>query len=506
MGGCLSTEKVKNTSDSSGSKHNLEGSDPYASSYLCNEIPDPAPRQQTRVSTHDISTYLPAYSLKLIPGTDQMTDKSSTKPDLEELPIQGQRILEHWRRAQQVNYYGHKGAWSDSIHRHGHIWLDSAYVLHPVTRTAILLAAAEKLIVGMAMKCNMTFFFTNYPNVGSDELSDGARRTLTALIAVFNSSTFLNACNLIKQKSVDLAGEKMLEFVQTATNFEEEDDARQKLIKLLRYTRQRMQRYWYGWNIKELNVKILHLYFKMAQEESEKQPLLFNNTAFIYRREIGNYKRLLKTDEPYEITCTLLLATPITPSEVEAIQKCQIEGADGIVEKEKWATEGKSSLSWLRKGTHENHSSSGEPKSIAQELEKQGHPFCITSIVFDDYLGEQAREGYLQVDNFRNGMPDDINDVTFASQAIYVRKLFSPIWTFKCANSHDPHVDDWPELQGKNKYNEEDIVSDDKNILLPCPEDVRAFVFVIEDEDTKDDEDNAKILERLRREAGFSTT
>jgi hypothetical protein len=31
-------------------------------------------------------------------------------------------------------------------------------------------------------------------------------------------------------------------------------------------------------------------------------------------------------------------------------------------------------------------------------------------------------------------------------------------------------------------------------------------VFGIEDEDTKDDEDNAKILERLRREAGFSTT
>ncbi|KAF2752625.1 hypothetical protein EJ05DRAFT_270675 [Pseudovirgaria hyperparasitica] len=448
-----------------------------------------------RATTWDISTYDP-------PPYTPTPNTTSNQPNTEwdALPLPVQRMLSLWRQADRLTFHGHSGAWEAYIHRHQHIWIDSAHMLDPLTQKAILLYAAMPLQIGKARKCNMTFFFTTYPNVDSPELDAKSRSTLLALLEVFNCSSFRAAKDAIKVQKLHLENEK---------------DAEQKLVKLLRYTRQQMSKYWYGWELEELDFDIFKQLYKIAIAESEKQPKLRNNNVHTYRREIGNYRRLMnKPEDSYDITCTFLLATPLTPKEVEVIQKLQDAGAELVkqrqAQKEKDAKAAKESRllrPFVKRATNDNLDSSKaeEPEeSIAQELEKQGHPFCIEAIVFDDFLGEQAKNCYRQVDNSLSGTRWDINDATFGSQTSFVRFLFHESWIFKTTTSHDPRVDDWPELRRTQKYNDLPMVDDDNTpIQVPSIKLVRKYVFDIVDDAPKDGRSNAQILADLRRKAGI---
>lgn len=451
-----------------------------------------------KAPTFDISEYeLPAYTLQ--PETSPAQQRAYRWKNLP-AHVQNQLIL--WRKAHELRNFGHNGAFEAYISRHEHIWLDSAHNLHPITRTAILLYAAMPLLIGKAKQCNMTFFFTTYPNINSPELEEKERGTLIALMEVFNCSTFRAARNTICVRQTHLKDEKLLEFLDNKANFEEGDEAEQKLIKLLRFTRQQMQKYWYGWEVKDLTFAILKQLYKIAIQESQKQPKLVSNTAFVYRREIGNYKRLQtkrKGGDSYELTCTFLLATKLTPAEVGDIQKYQNAGVKLIqADKNARAKGTKRIPTFIKKGAREDADISGEV-DVAEELEKQGHPFCIEGIVFKDFLGKQALDGFTAVDTWLDGTPDDINDVTFVSEKQFIRHLLHVLWIFKTTSSHDPRVDNWPELLQAPKYNQKPLAENAKSVTVPSVALVLEFVFDIAPEAPETGPSDLDILAQLQR-------
>ncbi|CAI6097691.1 unnamed protein product [Clonostachys chloroleuca] len=161
-------------------------------------------------------------------------------------------ILNLLKKAAQLTFWGHKGAWSSLNVRHGQIWLDPAYTLRPVTKVAILLYAAVLLLVGKALCSNMTFYFTTFPNLGTEQLSDLDLETLKALMEVFNAETFLQACKLIHQHKTALAHQGIEDFINNSDSFLEADTPDEKLVKLLAFTREKMKGFWYGWHSKNL--------------------------------------------------------------------------------------------------------------------------------------------------------------------------------------------------------------------------------------------------------------
>ncbi|SCO54128.1 uncharacterized protein FFNC_15351 [Fusarium fujikuroi] len=126
--------------------------------------------------------------------------------------------------------------------------------------------------------------------------------------------------------------------------------------------------------------------------------------------------------------------------------------------------------------------------SVAKELELEGHPFSIESVVFSDQLNEQAKKAYKILDDFLERQPEDINDVTLVSEARFLVNLLSPVWIFKTTTSHDPRVDGWEELQSKPQYNEQRIADKDNVIQLPGHKLIRRFVLGIADDDKEEDE------------------
>ncbi|EXM14515.1 hypothetical protein RAB80_016970 [Fusarium oxysporum f. sp. vasinfectum] len=391
-------------------------------------------------------------------------------------------ILKLLKAAAELTYWGHKGAWAALRDRHGQIWLDSAYRLSPVTQRAILLYAAIRLLVGKALDSNMTFYFTTFPNLETEQLSDSEIKTLKALMDVFSANTFLQACQLIRQHGTALATQGLEEFVNNKDSFLETDTQDEKLVKLLALTRDKMKGLWHGWRIRDLTFEKLQTLYKEARKETRKQPMLLNNTSFIYQMAVDSYKRQLESKSIYPLTCTFILGTQLEPVEVEVIQQCQLLGRDAVREVRK--TKG----SLFRRSTQPVPASAAEHGgSVAKELELEGHQFCIQAIVFCDQLNEQSKRAYQNVDDFLEGEPDDINDVTFVSEVMFLLYFLSAVWIFKTTTSHDPRVDGWAELRKTAKYNEQHIVDNDKVIWLPSHRLIRWFVFGIVDDDEEDE-------------------
>tara|TARA_R110002003_G_scaffold88_3_gene7102 strand:- start:4404 stop:5240 length:837 start_codon:yes stop_codon:yes gene_type:complete len=179
-------------------------------------------------------------------------------------------ILKILREASQLSYWGHKGAWASLSDRHGQIWLDSAYTLRPITKTAILLYAAVLLLVGKALSSNVTFYFTTFPNLETEQLDDQDIKKLKALMLVFNARTFREARELIDRNRIALADQGLDDFINKEDSFLEKDTPDEKLIKLLAVTRDRMQELWHGWHSDKLTFSALQSLYKKAQQSSKK--------------------------------------------------------------------------------------------------------------------------------------------------------------------------------------------------------------------------------------------
>jgi hypothetical protein len=279
------------------------------------------------------------------------------------------RILNLLKKAAQLTFWGHKGAWGSLTARHGQIWLGSAYTLRPVTRMAILLHATILLLVGQALRSNMTFYFTTFPNLETEQLSNLDLETLKALMEVFNAKTFLQACKLIHEHETALAHEGMEDFINKSNNFLETDTPDEKLIKLLAFTREKIKGFWHGWHSTKLTFTKLQSLYKQAQKASEKQLKLLNNTSFIYQMAVSSYKRQLISRSIYPLTCTFLLGTQLEPAEVDAIQQCQLEGREAVRE-----VRGKTKGPLWRRSTQTQPEYAAENTgSVAKELGVEGY-------------------------------------------------------------------------------------------------------------------------------------
>ncbi|KAK2922396.1 hypothetical protein FoTM2_017752 [Fusarium oxysporum f. sp. vasinfectum] len=369
-------------------------------------------------------------------------------------------VLNLLKAAAKVMYGGHKGAWAALNERHGQIWLDSAYTLRPVTYTAILLYAAVRLLVGNALGSNMTFYFTTFPNLETDQLSNTELSTLNALMEVMNAKTFRLACQHVSETSTALAGQGLEDFINNGANFLEKDTPDERLVKLLAFTREKMKRFWHGWDGSDLDFEKLR----------------------------SLYKRQLKSNMIFPLTCTFILGTRLAPAEVDAIQKCQLEGREASRAVKEAHSKAKASL-WRRSSQPVPDSAAKNAGSVTKELEMVGRQFCIQAVVFTDHLNDQAKNAYNKVDNFLQSDPDDINDVTCVSEVKFLCHFLSPVWIFKTTTSHGPRVDGWEDLQAEPRYNKEFIADENHNIWLPGQKLIRRFVFGIVDEDDSDDEE-----------------
>ncbi|KAL7755443.1 hypothetical protein ACKLNR_014541 [Fusarium oxysporum f. sp. zingiberi] len=399
--------------------------------------------------------------------------------------------LEHLSRsaASEVTYRGHKGAWAALTERHGHIWLDSANTLRPVTRTAILLYAVVRLLVGNALGSNMTFYFTTFLNLETDQLEEAERNTLKVLVEVMNAKNFRRARELVYDNRTALADQGLEDFIKNDASFHEMDTSDEKLVKLLAFTREKMKRFWHGWDGSDLDFRKLRLLYKNAHNESKKQPKLLNNTSFIYQMAVDSYKRQLESKTIFPLTCTFILGTRLELAEVEAIQQCQLEGHKASCEAVREAHSSTKASLWKRSSQPVPDSAAKNAGSVAKELEMVGRQFCIQAVVFTDHLNDQAKNAYNMVDNFLQSDPDDINDVTCVSEVKFLCHFLSPVWIFKTTTSHDPRVDGWEDLQAEPRYNKEFIADENHNIWLPGQKLIRRFVFGIVDEDDSDDEE-----------------
>jgi hypothetical protein len=395
-------------------------------------------------------------------------------------------VLNILKTAAKLTHFGHRGAWAALKDRHGQIWLDSAYTLWPSTYTAILLYATVLLLVGKALGSNMVFYFTTFPNLETEQLSALELETLKALREVCNAKSFRKACEHIHQHRSALAKQGLEDFIRDEANFLDEDTQDEKLIKLLKCTREKMKKLWHGWDSSDLDFKKLQSLYKCARKASRDQPKLLNNTSFIYQMAVHSYRRQVESNVVYPLTCTFLLGTRLEPVEVDAIEKSQIADRKAATQ------ERENKKGFLRrKPTQLEPDSAGEnPRSVVKELELVGHQFCIQAVVFNDELNDQAIAAYKRVDNFLHGQPDDINDVTYVSEEDFLCHFLSPTWVFKTTTSHDPRVDSWEELQTKPKYNEE-LIADENNVIwLPSPKLIRRSVFGMPDEDDDDNDDD----------------
>ncbi|SCV61321.1 uncharacterized protein FFFS_15890 [Fusarium fujikuroi] len=123
------------------------------------------------------------------------------------------------------------------------------------------------------------------------------------------------------------------------------------------------------------------------RKSSRTQPLLLNNTSFVYQMAVDSYKRQLKWRSIYSLTYTFILGTRLESAEVEVIEQCQLVGRDVVREVRK--TKG----SLFRRSTQPVPGCVAENGlSVAKELEFEGHLFYIQAVVFYDQLNEQTKK------------------------------------------------------------------------------------------------------------------
>ncbi len=144
-----------------------------------------------------------------------------------------------------------------------------------------------------------------------------------------------------------------------------------------------------------------------------------------------------------------------------------------------------------------------EEVDVARELQKQGHKFCIAGVVFTDTLSQQAIDGYTVVDEWLDGEPEDINDVTLVSEEKFTRFLLHHDWILKTTSSHDPRVDEWPELRKKQLYNSVPLTAGPiATVRVPSVALVEEFVFDIMPKAPEPGEPN--ILEQVQGGVGLN--
>jgi hypothetical protein len=224
-------------------------------------------------------------------------------------------ILQIMRQANGLKLFEIPGAFSVYNERHFDIWIDSNFQLKSNTRNAILLKALFALQMGKSTNCNMTFYFTSYPNIKSKSLSENGRACLKSLRKLWETQSWEEAVGLVQRTARLGVTLKIQEWLDDEKNFVEGDSDNDKHVKLLGLAREKMLPFWYGWHQRDLTVKTLIEYHGSAIYAANKQPKPLNSVRFTYERSIKHYLRLLKkakddpTAEAYPVTNIFLLGS-----------------------------------------------------------------------------------------------------------------------------------------------------------------------------------------------------
>jgi hypothetical protein len=368
-------------------------------------------------------------------------------------------ILQIIRKANAMKLYGIPGAFSIYNERHFDIWIDSNFQLKPDTRNAILFKALFALQVGKATNCNMTFYFTSYPNTKSKSLSENARGCIKSLKKLWESQSWEEAVRLVRHTAILRDTLKIKEWVDDEKNFVEGDTDNDKHVKLLGLAREKMLPFWYGWHQRDLTVKTLSEYHGSAIYAASRQPRSLNSVRFTYERSIKHYLRLLKkakddpTAEAYPVTNIFLLGSVMQPTEIVAIKKCQESDGNEI----KNAGVAKKLLRQQQRQQQKR-----------EVVEGQGTQFQISAVVMTKHMSSAAVAGYREIDNFAEG-EDDINDLTTLDESKVLRHLLSPKTLFKVNNCHNQEVDNNLKFTSNDEVYSNMVLTNDDNKVITLP-------------------------------------
>ncbi|KAJ4329005.1 hypothetical protein N0V84_000577 [Fusarium piperis] len=380
--------------------------------------------------------------------------------------------------AESFSKHGIKGAFNVLDDRHFNIFIDSSHSLSSETRCAILLVATVLLTIAQAKDCDMTFYFTSYPNKKSKNLSEVDRRYLKDLVNLWKTQSWQEALGMVRYTKSFQGKLRIQEWIDNHKNISHDQSDVEKHAKLLNLCREKMLPFWHGWHQRELTVDNLEKLYGSAMVHASQQLNSLNSTAFTYKRAMGQYTRLQELyrkdpSQAFPVSNIFLLGTAIQPTELAAIQEAQnIEGTAS------------SSLT----------SGYGRPGKL--NIEGRGTLFQISSVVMIDRMTEKSIKLYKKVDNYAKG-EDDINDLNTLKERKVLTNFLSPGAFFKILNSHEPAVDNDIQMPtGDAMYGRHLLNATGHTITLPSVKQVKR-IFGIEDlsalpraMDDSDDEDD----------------
>ncbi|RSL57597.1 hypothetical protein CEP54_008194 [Fusarium duplospermum] len=379
--------------------------------------------------------------------------------------------------AENFSKHGIKGAFNVLGERHFNIFIDSSHSLSSETRCAILLLATVLLIVAQAKDCDMTFYFTSYPNKKSKNLSEIDRRHLKDPINLRKTQSWQEALGMVRYTQSFQEELGIQDWIQKRKNISDEQSDVEKHAKLLNLCREKMLTFWHGWHQRELTVDSLEKLHGSAMVNASQQLNSLNSTAFTYKRAMGQYTRLQELyqkdpSQAFPVSNIFLLGTAIQPTELAAIQEAQNIGGQA------------------------SSSSTRHSKSESLNIEGRGTLFQISSVVMIDRMTEKSIKLYKKVDNYAKG-EDDINDLNTLKERRVLTNFLSPGAFFKILNSHEPAVDNDIQMPtGDAMYGRHLLNATGHTITLPSVTQVKR-IFGIEDlstlpramDDSDDEED-----------------
>lgn len=412
-------------------------------------------------------------------------DENLRLPQYEKIPsVDG--LLQIMRQANGLKLYDIQGAFSIYNERHFDVWIDSNFQLKPNTRNAILLIALFNLLMGKSTDCNMTFYFTSYPNTRSKNLSNDGRECLKALKELWITQSWVDAVGLVQRTATLGVTLKLQKWIDDGEVFVEGETDDEKHVKLLGVVREKMLPFWYGWHQRELTIQKLKDLHGSALNAARKQPKSLNSVRFTYERSLKHYLRLLKkakdNAEAYPITNLFLLGSVMQPTEVAAIQNCQESDGNEIKK-----------AGVVRKRLRQQQQKQQQQGEV---VEGQGTQFQISAVVMTKQMSGAAIAGYRGIDNFAVG-EHDINDLTTLDEDDVLNHFLSRETIFKINNCHNPEVDNNLKFSSDRElYSSIELTNDNnKTITLPAIKQVKDFLGIEDvsslarDVDDSDDED-----------------
>ncbi|KAM0425814.1 hypothetical protein ACHAPT_009065 [Fusarium lateritium] len=360
--------------------------------------------------------------------------------------------------AENFSKHGIKGAFNVLGDRHFNIFIDCSHSLSSETRCAILLLATVLLIIAQAKDCDMTFYFTSYPNKKSRNLSEIDRRHLKDLSNLWKTQSWQEAIGLVGYTESFQGRLGIQAWLGGRANINKEQSDVEKHAKLLNLCREKMLEFWHGWHQRDLTVESLEKLYGSAMVNASLQLNSLNSTAFTYKRAMLQYSRLerLYQQDPsqaFPVTNIFLLGTALQPTELAAIQ--EFMDSAKVADRDP------------RRQRHLN-------------IEGRGTLFQISSIVMVDRMTEKSVKLFKKVDNYAKG-EDDINDLNSLKERKVLTNFLSPAGFFKILNSHEPAVDNDIQMPtGDAMYGRHLLNATGHTITLPSVKQVKR-IFGIED-------------------------